>query len=65
MVIEIARRIGRKDDLISKHLAVLRQSGLVVTGQAGMYRIPPQFLPAPGQRIVDYGACLLRFNPAE
>ena len=65
MVIEIARRIRRKDDLTSKHLAVLRQSGLVVTGQAGMYRIPPQFLPTPGQRVVDCGTCLLRLNATE
>ena len=65
MVMEMARRIRRSGDLTGKHLAVLRQSGLVVTGQAGMYRIPPQFLPTPGQRVVDFGACLLRFTATE
>lgn len=62
MVVEIAERIKRKPDLVSKHLAVLRKAGMVVTGQAGMYRIPKQFLPTPGRRIVDYGYCLLRLD---
>ena len=61
MVVELARRLGRSSALISKHLRVLRQAGMVVIGQAGLYRIPPQYLPSPGQRVVDYGPCLLRF----
>ena len=60
MVVELARRLGRSPALISKHLRVLRQAGMVVIGQAGLYRIPPQYLPSPGQRVVDYGPCLLR-----
>jgi predicted transcriptional regulator len=60
MVVEIAGAIKRSPDSTSKHLAVLRKAGMVVIGQAGLYRIPKQFLPTPGERVVDYGYCLLR-----
>jgi len=62
MVIEIAERIGQSPALTSKHLAVLRRAGMVVTNRAGLYSIPKQFLPTPGQRLVDYGCCLLRLR---
>lgn len=62
MVVEIAERIGRDAGLVSKHLAVLRKAGLVVSGRARLYQIPLQFLPSPGQRVVDYGHCLLRLD---
>lgn len=35
---------------------------MVVSGQARLYRIPKQYLPTPGQRLVDYGLCLLRLD---
>jgi DNA-binding transcriptional ArsR family regulator len=64
MVIEIAERIGRNPDITSRHLAVLRKTGLVVTNRAGLYSIPKQYLPTPGQRVVDFGHCLLRLDTA-
>ena len=64
MVIEIAERIKRDAGLVSKHLAVLRQAGLVVAGRARLYQIPKQYLHAPGQRLADYGHCLLRLDAA-
>ena len=64
MVRTIAKRLGCSASVTSKHLAVLRRAGAVVTGEGGLYRIPAAFLPAPGQRVVDYGHCLLRFDAA-
>jgi DNA-binding transcriptional ArsR family regulator len=63
MVIELAQRLRRSDSLISKHLAVLRKAGAVISGRGRLYQIPAQFLPEPGKRIVDYGHCLLRLDP--
>ena len=65
MVMEIAERLRRSADLISKHLAVLRQSGVVEIGRGRLYQIPPHYLPTPGERVLDFGHCLLRFDPPE
>ena len=65
MVIEIAERLRRSADLVSKHLAVLRQAGVVEIGRGRLYQIPPHYLPTPGERLVDFGHCLLRFEAAE
>jgi hypothetical protein len=46
--------------MTSKHLAVLRKAGAVVQGRGRLYQIPPQHLPSPGERVVDFGHCLLR-----
>jgi len=62
MVIEIAERIKRDAGLVSKHLAVLRRAGLVVASRARLYQIPKPYLPAPGQRVADFGHCLLRLD---
>jgi len=40
----------------------MRQAGLVVKGRNRLYQIPKQYLPVPGQRIVDFGHCLLRLD---
>jgi DNA-binding transcriptional ArsR family regulator len=61
MVIEIADRLGRSPGLISKHLARLRAGGLVVQGQARLYRIPKVFLQTPG--TLDFGHCQLPVVP--
>jgi hypothetical protein len=50
--------------MTSKHLAVLRKAGAVVQGRGRLYQIPPPHLPAPGERIVDFGHCLLRLDAA-
>ena len=64
MVKSIAKRLGCSASAVSKHMAVLRASGAVVSGEGGLYRIPAAFLPMPGQRLVDFGHCLLRFDAA-
>ena len=63
MVKELAQRLQRTPTVISKHLAILRASGAVVIGRGRLYQIPAQFLPAPGERVVDFGHCLLRLAP--
>lgn len=62
MVVEIAEKIGRSPDSTSKHLAVLRKTGLVVQNRAQLYSIPKRYLPEPAKRLVDYGHCLLRLD---
>jgi DNA-binding transcriptional ArsR family regulator len=65
MVKEIAQHLRCSPSLISKHLAVLRKGGLVVTGRAGLYSIPAQYLVSKEKRHVDYGHCLLRLPNSE
>ena len=64
MVSELAKVAGCSPDMTSKHLAVLRKAGAVVQGRGRLYQIPPQHLTAPGERIVDFGHCLLRLDMA-
>jgi hypothetical protein len=40
-------------------------AGLIVVGRGHLYQIPRQYLPSPGQPIVDYGHCLLRIDATE
>ena len=65
MVKEIGAETGLGADLVSKHIAILREAGMVVVGQAGMYRIPARFLPQPGVPLVDYGFVTLRLDAVE
>jgi len=64
MVRELAKVAGCSPDMASKHLAVLRKAGSVAQGRGRLYQIPAQHLAAPGERIVDYGHCLLRLDVA-
>lgn len=59
-IAEMAAVGGCSYDMARKHLAVLTEAGLVERGRGRLYAIPPRFLPAPGERVVDYGHCLLR-----
>ena len=62
MVMELAKIIGCSRDAASKQLAVLRRAGAVVQGRGRLYSIPKQYLPQPGQPVVDFGHCLLRLD---
>ena len=64
MVRELAKVAGCSPDMASKHLAVLRKAGAVAQGRGRLCQIPPQHLTAPGERIVDFGHCLLRLDVA-
>lgn len=65
MVMEIAARLRRSADLVSKHLAVLRKAGVVEVGRGRLYQIPRRYLPTPGERVLDFGHCLLRMDAPE
>ena len=59
MVNEIAKMIGQKPGLVSKHLAVLRGAGMVVMNRR-LYQVPAQYIAAADKRHLDFGHCLLR-----
>ena len=65
MISELAQKIGCSADLVTKHLAVLRKCGIVVQSRRYLYAIPPPYLPTPGQRIADFGHCLLRLDAGQ
>lgn len=52
-------------DSARNHLVRMRELGLVMQGRGKVYSIPARFLPTPGQRIVDYGLCLIRFDAGQ
>jgi DNA-binding transcriptional ArsR family regulator len=59
MVNEIAKMIGQKPGLVSKHLAVLRSAGMVALNRR-LYQVPAQYIAAAEKRHLDFGHCLLR-----
>jgi DNA-binding transcriptional ArsR family regulator len=61
---ELATVAGCNYDNAGRHLAVLRKAGLAVQGRGRLYQIPKQYLPALGERVVDFGHCLLRLDAA-
>lgn len=61
-IAELAKAGGCSYQSGVKHMVTLRESGAVVQGRGWLYQIPKQYLPAPGQPVVDYGHCLLRFE---
>jgi DNA-binding transcriptional ArsR family regulator len=63
MVNEIAKIIGQKPGLVSKHLAVLRGAGLVVLNRR-LYQVPAAYVADAGKRHLDFGHCLLRLPDA-
>ena len=64
--LELARRVGRSRDAVSKHLGVMRRSGVVVTGFGRLYSIAPAFRAACGaDGTFDLGHCLLRLEVAK
>jgi hypothetical protein len=48
-----------------KHLQLLYRAGLVERGRGGVYQLVRQYLPAPGQPVVDFGHCLLRLDAGQ
>lgn len=52
--------------LLSHHLRVLREAGLVCAvrqGKSILYRIAPGIRPAHRSRAVDFGCCVVSFRP--
>jgi hypothetical protein len=44
---------------------VMRAAGVVVQGRGRLYNIHKQYLPSPGEPLVDFGHCLLRLDAGE
>ena len=59
---EMAKVAGCSYDNASKHLAQLFRAGVVVRGRGRVYQLARQYLPTPGQPVVDFGHCLLRLD---
>ena len=59
---ELARRAGSTPNMTSKHMAVLREAGVVVSGYGQLYQLAPGLRPAPGARMLDLGHCHLRLD---
>ena len=60
-VCAIASALRVSETSISKHMAVLLAAG-IVHRHYGLYRIDARFL-VPGERALDFGSVLIRFNP--
>ena len=57
--------LGLEQSLLSHHLKVLRQEGLVTAtrdGKAVLYHLAGQVQPADTRRTIDLGCCLLSFD---
>jgi DNA-binding transcriptional ArsR family regulator len=63
-IAEMAKVAGCSYDNASKHLAMLRKAGVVVQGRGRLNELAKQYLPVPGQPVVDFGHCLLRLDKA-
>ena len=59
---DLAPLVGCTPSAASKHLRVLLDAGVCVQGRGGLYRRAPQFLPPPGQKVIDFGYCLVRLD---
>jgi DNA-binding transcriptional ArsR family regulator len=59
---EMARIGGCSYDSGAKHLRVLLKHGLVTRGRGRLFQIEKHHLPSPGQRVIDFGHCLLRLD---
>lgn len=64
-VSELGRRVGRTADSVSKHMIVLRQARLVVSGFGRLYELAPGLQPPPGVTDLDLGYCVLRLDRLE
>ena len=58
----LAARLGKKSNLMTKHLSVMRVLGVVRPGYGRLYSILPAFLPSPGSQVVDFGICRVDFG---
>lgn len=62
---ELNEVLGLDQSLLSHHLAILREAGLVEAtrdGKAVLYRLAPGVATARSGRAIDLGCCSLSFN---
>ncbi len=62
---DLQHRLGVEQSLLSHHLRVLREAGLVVAerdGKAVLYRIAPTVRVKRGGEAINLGCCVLAFD---
>jgi len=62
---ELNRHLAIPQSLLSHHLRVLRDAGLVAAERRGkgvVYRLAPRVRVAPGEEAIDLGCCRLSFR---
>lgn len=65
---ELGDELGVEQSLLSHHLRVLREMGLLATrrdGKAVVYALAPEVESAKAERRLDLGCCQLSFDGAE
>lgn len=62
MVKEIAARIRQKTSMTSKHLRILRESGILLRGRSNLYSVNPIYLVPGHPGHVDLGTYLFRIE---
>jgi DNA-binding transcriptional ArsR family regulator len=65
MVKEIAKALGRRNSIVAKHLAVLRDAGITQVGRGRLQQIVPQLVPDPSAQVLDLGYVQLRLGLEE
>lgn len=62
---EINESLGLEQTLMSHHLRVLREAGLVTSerdGKAVLYSLAPEFRGSTGGEAINLGCCLISFD---
>src|SRR5688572_12522152 len=63
MATELADRLRRTPNVISKHLGVLRKTRVTRVNRR-LNELAPHLRPASGQREIDFGHLVIRFEPS-
>ena len=64
MTKDLAKLIGKSPDATAKQMWMLWHAGIAVQAHGRLYSIPKQYIPQPGQPVLDFGHCLLRLGAA-
>src|SRR5690349_1824013 len=59
-VMQLAKALEQKPDIISKHLQAMCWAGVVEYGENRLYRLPEHFMPDPDKWEIDFGHCVVR-----
>jgi ArsR family transcriptional regulator, nickel/cobalt-responsive transcriptional repressor len=65
---DLQERFGVEQSLLSHHLKVLREAGLVLAtrdGKAVLYKVAPEIAGAREKQCIDLKCCQVVFRPAQ
>lgn len=65
MTKEIAQRNKQLTSMTSKHLRILRNSGILLRGRGNLYAVNPIYLVPGKPGHVDLGTCLFRLDAGD